>query len=430
MKLKRILTLTLALLLAPGLAACGDSDENAATVQSVSMLMGVDLSGSGQYGGIVVAKDTVKVMQDSEKTVKECCVSVGDTVQAGDVLFTYDTDALELKISTAELEAEQLQNSITSYESQITELEKERSSADSPDKLSYTIQIQETELNKSEAEYNLKQKQAEVEKLKASVGETEVRATVSGVVQTVNGSSSDSTDGSYITIQETGDYRIKCTASEEVVQTLYAGMPVTAVSRTDSSQTWSGSIDSVNTDSAEESEASDNADGESSTKYAFYVTLDSSDGLLIGQHVYLRVGEAASAGTDGIRLTSGYVVQDGNGNASVWADNGSGKLEKRTVTLGAYDEELDEYEITDGLALTDYIAYPDDTLTEGMSTVKYDESSFTGDEVPADDDPDDSADDSSDSDSGEDYDGDGIPDSEDNDVAENVVIGGADDAEG
>lgn len=380
MKMKRTLTVVLALLLAFSLAACADSNENAATVQSVSMLMGVDLSGSGQYGGIVVAKDTVKVKQDTDKTVKECYVAVGDTVQAGDVLFTYDTEALELKISTAELEEEQYQNSISSYESQITELEKERSSADSSDKLSYTIQIQEAELNKSEAEYNLKQKQAEVERLKASVGETEVKATVSGVVQAVNESGSETTDGSYITIQETGDYRIKCTASEEVVQTLYAGMPVTAISRTDSSKTWSGMIDSVDTESTQESNSSDyyySADGESSSKYAFYVTLDSSDGLLIGQHVYLKVGETASGEADGVKLPSGYIVQDGE-SAYVWADDGSGKLEKRTVTLGEYDEELDEYEIADGLALTDYIAYPDDTLTAGMSTVQYDENSFSG----------------------------------------------------
>ena len=66
--------------------------------------------------------------------------------------------------------------------------------------------------------------------------------------------------------------------------------------------------------------------------------------------------------------------------ASVWVANSKDKLELRTVTLGEYDEELDEYMITDGLTLEDYIAYPEEELKAGMSVVRYDEDSFGGDE--------------------------------------------------
>ena len=52
----------------------------------------------------------------------------------------------------------------------------------------------------------------------------------------------------------------------------------------------------------------------------------------------------------------------------VWADNGKGKLEKRKITLGQYDEELFEYEIADGLSEEDMITYPEEGLEEGMST--------------------------------------------------------------
>ncbi|MGM9538783.1 MAG: efflux RND transporter periplasmic adaptor subunit [Candidatus Onthomonas sp.] len=393
MKMKRYLALAMALLLSLSLASCASSgEEGSASVQSVAMLMGVDLAGNSQYGGVVEAKATVKVNKDDNKTVDECFVEVGDEVQEGDPLFTYDTDALELTVSSAELEVEQIQNSIVSYENQIKELEKEKKKASSSDKLSYTLQIQEAELNKAEAEYNLKQKQAELARLKETMDETEVTAPVSGIIQAVNseGSSNNdyygysSTDNSYITIMETGTYRIKGTVGEEAARSLYAGMEVTACSRTDSTQTWHGVIESVNTSAAEEQNQDsgyyyDGSNGQSSAKYAFYVTLDNSDGLLIGQHVYLKVGEdAAEAESEGIYLPSGYLVDLLDSGASVWADNGKGKLELRKVTLGAYSEELDEYEITDGLTLEDYIAYPDDTLKEGMSVVKYDDSSFTG----------------------------------------------------
>ncbi len=392
MKQKRYLALLLAALLCLALAGCdtgGSGQEASASVQSVAMLMGVNLGGNGQFPGVVEPKATVGVNKDENKTVAECHVEVGDTVQAGDLLFTYDSDALQLTLSTAELEVQQLENSIASYTNQIADLEKERKNAPSADRLEYTLQIQEAELNRAEAEYNLAQKQAELERLRESMDETEVYAEVSGIVQSINDQDSGQnyydggSDGNsaYITIMETGTYRIKGTATEETVRELYQGLEITAISRLDESETWPGVIESVNTSTTEEDSNNNyyyDAGGESSAKYSFYVTLDSSDGLLIGQHVYLRLGGAEAEET-GVRLSSGYLVMDESGeSASVWVANSEDRLELRTVTLGAYDEMMDEYEITDGLALEDYIAWPDDTLSEGMSVVRYDENSFGG----------------------------------------------------
>ncbi len=395
MNQKRCLALALAALLCLGLAGCAEGQgalEASAPVQSVAMLMGVSLSGSDQYPGVVEPKATVSVDKDPNKTVAECSVEVGDVVQAGDLLFTYDSDALQLTLSTAELEVQQLENSITSYDNQIDDLERERRNASSDDRLEYTLQIQEAELNRSEAEYNLRQKQAELDRLRESMDETEVYAEVSGIVQSINDQDDSSTQiyyggtglgesGAYITIMETGTYRIKGTVTEEAVGSLYQGMEVTAISRLDGNQTWHGVIESVNTSTTEEDSNTYidyGTNAESSSRYAFYVTLDSSDGLLIGQHVYLRAGGSAET-ESGIRLSSGYLVMDEAGEtASVWAANDQDRLELRSVTLGAYDEGMDEYEITDGLTLEDYIAYPDDTLTEGMTVIRYDENSFGG----------------------------------------------------
>ena len=54
--------------------------------------------------------------------------------------------------------------------------------------------------------------------------------------------------------------------------------------------------------------------------------------------------------------------------AFVWADDGKGRLEKRQVELGDYDENLLEYQILSGLELTDSITYPETGLEEGMKT--------------------------------------------------------------
>ena len=50
----------------------------------------------------------------------------------------------------------------------------------------------------------------------------------------------------------------------------------------------------------------------------------------------------------------------------VWADNGKGKLEKRKILLGTYDEEMMQYKINGGLSTEDSIAFPDESLKEGM----------------------------------------------------------------
>ena len=46
----------------------------------------------------------------------------------------------------------------------------------------------------------------------------------------------------------------------------------------------------------------------------------------------------------------------------------SGKLEKRSVELGEYDEGMDLYEIKSGLELTDMIAWPVSGFREGLKT--------------------------------------------------------------
>ncbi|MDE6979898.1 MAG: hypothetical protein K2P60_00590 [Lachnospiraceae bacterium] len=53
----------------------------------------------------------------------------------------------------------------------------------------------------------------------------------------------------------------------------------------------------------------------------------------------------------------------------MWADDGNGKLIKKSVVLGEYDPMMDEYQIVSGLTENDYIAFPMEGLYEGIITV-------------------------------------------------------------
>ena len=110
------------------------------------------------------------------------------------------------------------------------------------------------------------------------------------------------------------------------------------------------------------------SDVSTTSKYPFYVTLDSSDGLLMGQHVYIEPDHGQGQKQEGIHLPA-YYINDADTSPWVWAQDKNGKLEKRSLTLGTYEEDLATYPVESGLAAEDYIAFPDETLTVGMTCV-------------------------------------------------------------
>ena len=146
-------------------------------------------------------------------------------------------------------------------------------------------------------------------------------------------------------------------------------------SRVDESLTWHGIITEINRDKGETnsessyyySSSSDN--GTSSTNYPYYVELDSSEGLMLGQHVYMEPDLGQEDQKEGIWLDDYYFVIQEDGSAYTWAASSSNVLEKRAVTLGEYDEELAAYQVLEGLTEDDYITVPFDELTEGLPVI-------------------------------------------------------------
>ena len=138
-----ILLLTLMLL-----AGCGN-DLPAVYVQSVQDLMGYGAMGEFNLcAGVVVARNEVKIERDENRKIAELKVEPGQDVSEGDVLFSYDMDDMQLTIDKAVLEIEQLKNSVTDLDTQIADLEKEKSYASESDQLSYTVRIQTLQTNK------------------------------------------------------------------------------------------------------------------------------------------------------------------------------------------------------------------------------------------------------------------------------------------
>ncbi len=425
----------------------GKDSKDRVYVEKVSSVTGNLMGAQNRYSGVVQPQETVEVNADSERTIGEVYVEVGDTVEAGTPLFSYDTEDLTLELEQAKLELENQDIEISGYRNQIRELEKERTAAAEANKFEYTTQIQTIETQIKQAEFTKSSKQLEINKLQKRVDNSQVNSTASGIVKSIDDGQSQNEDTTaYMTILSTGEYRIKGTVNEQNVGMISSGLDVIIRSRVDEDITWTGMIESLDTEESSSSSDGDMMEGaddgeNASSDYSFYVTLDDAEGLMLGQHVLIELDEGQTEEKEGIWLQSGYIVFEGreegmqpgmdevsdfmnrldteavsdfldgmdtemlmnyesgaedllgyegatealegfgydmgtetpmegnSGPAYVWADNGKGKLEKRTVQLGEYDEELDQYEILSGLTEEDFIAWPMEGLYEGVRTV-------------------------------------------------------------
>lgn len=342
--------------------------------ESVGKMTNTDMS-QNRFAGVIEAQNALNINLENNQTVKEIFVTQGQTVEVGTELFSYNTDEISMNLEQANLEVEKITNSIESLKSQIESLKKEKANAPSSEQLSYTTQIQELEMNVRQEEYNKKVKELEVSRLKDSLENSVVTSTIDGVVQEINENPSyDQYTGNqkpFMSILATGKYRVKGTVNELSVRSIYRGMPVIIRSRADESIIWSGTVDNIDTQKPETGNQN-MMGGESggSTKYPFYVSLESSDGLMLGQHVYIEPNLGENTEKEGMWLLSDYIITEENGESYVWAVGNGDKLEKRKVTLGEKDENDSTVEILDGLKASDYIVWPSEDCKEGAKVSK------------------------------------------------------------
>ena len=468
----------------------GRDSKDRVYVEKVSVVTGSITGVQNRYMGVVQPQETVEINADSERTISEILVAVGDEVTEGTPLFTYDTEDLSLELEQSKLELENQDIEINNYRNQIRDLEKERTAAAEANKFEYTTQIQTIQTQIKQAEFTKSSKQLEMDKIQKRIDNSQVTSTASGVIKSINdGQSQDEESSAFMTILSTGEFRIKGTVNEQNVGMISSGVDVIVRSRVDERITWTGTIESLDTE-----ESSDNTGGDmgyetdenvsASSNYSFFVSMDDTEGLMLGQHVLIELDEGQTEVREGIWLYSGYIVfegreketpdgmgdlefpEDGMGtemlwdydedmdtemmsdygddfdpemmsdygddmddemlsdygddtdgemlsdygddtdagmlsdygndmeymgadmlwdteagmgtekpleggepSVYVWADNGSGRLEKRAVEIGEYDAEQDKYEILSGLTEEDLIAWPMEGLYEGVRTV-------------------------------------------------------------
>lgn len=368
--------LTVLLVLALLLSGCG-SDSAAVAVQRADQLALAGRAGE-RYAGVVVSENVVEITRDSSKRVEELYVEVGQEVTAGDKLFSYDTDELELALEKAQLEVEKMTNELADYRQQQEKLEKKLGKTyNESDKVRLTLEINTLKTTIMEHEYTLKSKDKEIARLQEMLQNVDIVAPVDGTIRKVD---EDGQTQSYITIQQSGAYRVQGMLNEmSMGGGIMPGSRVEVHSRV-SDQVWMGTVTAINTADSQQNN-NDMYYGNygivdtmtQSSSYVFDVELDSVEGLLLGQHVYIELFVEAPA-MEGLWIPESFLAEMGMNEetfemtAKVWAEN-NGRLELRSVALGMYDPMTGCYEILSGITAEDYLADPANPACEAGAAV-------------------------------------------------------------
>lgn len=336
-------------------------------VQKVSTIIGSSYT-ENRYSGVVESSETVDINQDGNKPITEMYVEVGQKVRKGDKLFSYDTTEASNSIAQKKLDIEAQNNEIAAQNNTIEDYKAELNKGG--DKVEIQARINEASYAIRQAQNTIKATQTEIDQLNKQIENSTVLSTIDGIIKEVNREGGTDESGNkkpLVSITQTSDFRVKGSISE--MGSISEGTNVIVRSRINEDQIYKGTVTKVETDPQSNSNNNfSRADsGESASKYPFYVSLDNNKGLKLGQHVYIEVDNGQSTKKKGIWLDASFIVSDDNGNSYVWVSE-RGKLKKRKVELGKSDEETPTTKIKSGLSEDDYIAWADDSYSEGMKT--------------------------------------------------------------
>lgn len=373
--------------------------------QTVSEWMG-NYGASGmnnRYAGVVESQDTWSVNLEQDATVAEVYVNEGDEVKKGDSLFRYDSDKYQTDLEQADIDLTRMNNELKSIQDAIDTLTKQMNKASGTDRTNLSLQVEEQKLSLQQKQLDIESKQNDIDKLNDRIKNAVVKSQIDGVVRKVNNSNTsgsqvymgDSSEDSnaFITIMQTGDLRVKGTVNEQNISALTEGSPVIVHSRADKNKTWHGTISKIDTDKTAQSDQGTviygNGDSSvSSSKYNFYVELDDSGDLMMGQHVYIELdlGQGDGSETDdakeqGISLYEYLIDETDPDHPFVWVDNGKGKLTKKDLELGDRNEEMGTVQVLSGISEDDAIVQPDGTQVEGMAVKPMSEMSDNADGI-------------------------------------------------
>ncbi len=329
-------------------------EEGQEVAEGTALFMGSGLW--NRYTGVAETQQTWDLEFQSDKNIAEWYVEEGQEVAEGTALFRYDTAKTQESLAQIQLDLETIANDKQNLHQQIEALEKAKKKAEKEEQVSYDIELLNAQASLKTKDLEEMNKRKEMESLQKVVDTATVSSPIAGMIKSLNKTgdkrNSNGEMAPFVSVVGTGGIRIKGMVNELNVASLEKDASVIVRSRADERMTWKGTISQIDV-KAPQNSMNMSGSGES-TQYPFYVNMENTDGLMLGQHVLVEMDYGQEEEREGIWLDE-FMIVDSDTMPYVWADNGNGKLEKRNVVLGEYDKERSQYEITSGLSQSDWI---------------------------------------------------------------------------
>ncbi|EJR54532.1 efflux transporter, RND family, MFP subunit [Bacillus cereus VD107] len=272
-----------------------------------------------KFAGEVIPNGMETISFDPTKGTFELAVQKGDEVKKGQLLLKYNDSTVKQGVTEAEMQKRIAQKEVTLQQKQI-DVAKQKLKKDKNAGLPGEA-INASEIEVQQLESQLEMKKFEVEKAdemitvaKEKLNTLSVTSPADGVIDDIVKISDEKSGMSGITLRHAGPFKVKGQLSEYELASVKVGQEVTVSSKTVAGKTWTGKVTEIGSTPLKSMD-----ENKTVSNYPFAVTLDNSEELQNGFHVYVmsKFGEATGTIVPKTSIlkkgdkTVVYVVKDG-----------------------------------------------------------------------------------------------------------------------
>ncbi|HHK5565873.1 TPA: efflux RND transporter periplasmic adaptor subunit [Bacillus thuringiensis] len=312
-----------------------------------------------KFGGEVIPNGIETISFDPTKGTYELAVKKGDEVTKGQLLFKYNDPIARQGVTEAEMQKKIAQKEVTFQQKQI-DVAKQKLQKDKTAGLPAEA-VKASEIEIQQLESQLEMKKFEVEKAvemikvaKEKVNALSVTSPADGVIDDIVKISDEKSGMSGITLRHAGPFKVKGQLSEYDLTNMKVGQEVTISSKTVSGKTWTGKVTEIGSTPIMNMD-----ENKTVSNYPFTVTLDNSEGLQNGFHVYVTNKSGEATGTV---IPKSSILKKGDKTVVYVVKDGKAKEQAVTVEF----ETGSEAKVTGVKKGEQIISKPTVNLKDGM----------------------------------------------------------------
>lgn len=224
------------------------------------------------------------------------------------------------------------------------------------------LKASEAEVGQLESQIEMKKFEVEkademIKAAKEKVNTLSVTSPADGVIDDIVKTADEKTGMSGITLRHAGQFKVKGQLSEYELASMKVGQEVTVSSKTVAGKTWTGKVTEIGSTPLKSMD-----ENKTVSNYQFTVTLDNSDELQNGFHVYVTSKSGEATGTI---VPKSSIVKKGDKNVVFVVKDGKAKEQAVTVEFET-DSEAKVSGVKKGEKI---ISKPEKDLKDGMEVV-------------------------------------------------------------